>query len=102
MLPQALSLLLALTVSGCGKTPPPAAQTNIKVQPKKDDPLRVSLDLLRQASEVGHYRAALNQLNAYLSKEAGKQEPFSAEEQAALRKLYRLDDDENAEVQSAL
>src|SRR5438477_6371404 len=97
-----LIIITIWLVPGCTKAPPPANPANVKVQAQKSDPLKASLDLLRQATEVAHYRAALNQLNAHLSKETGKQTTLTADEQTTLRKAYRLDDHEMVEVESGL
>src|SRR5262249_44955710 len=95
-----LLITLALwTSAGCSKPPPPAAQTSPKAQAPKAAPLKAALDLTRQASEAPHYRAALNQLNGYLSKE-GKQPTLTADEKDHLRKLFALSDDDMAEVES--
>ena len=67
------------------------------------DPLKSAFDLPRQASEVGHYREALHQMNAHLSKGTSKQAtPLTAEEKDALGKLYRLNNGEMAELDASL
>jgi hypothetical protein len=96
--------LLLIVAWGCKKTPvPQGSNTNSKASASKGDTLRPALDLLRQGTEVGHYRDALNVINAHLTKDAAKQvAALTPEEIENLRQLYHVDDREIADIGATL
>jgi hypothetical protein len=98
-----LFISVIVGLPGCGRTAPPGSGVKVKNSTAQTDPFKSALDLLRQATEVGHYREALHQMNAHLSKGTSKQvTPLTAEEKDALGKLYRLNPGEMAELDGSL
>ncbi|HWY88407.1 MAG TPA: hypothetical protein VNX28_16970, partial [Gemmataceae bacterium] len=94
---------MIIAVPGCGRTLPPSSGVKVKNSAATADSLKSAFDLLRQATEVGHYREALHQMNAHLSKGTGKQvTPLTGEEKDALGKLYGLNNGEMAELDASL
>ena len=98
-----LLVMAVFALPGCKRNPPPVSSLNAKKQAAPADPLKSALDLLRKATEVAHYRDALHQVNAHLSKGTSKQvTPLTAEDKDALGKRYRLNPGEMAELDASL
>src|SRR3954468_1486530 len=63
-----LRFLLLSLLAGCnrGIAPPNGGGTTVAPPKNENNSLRLATDLLRQATEVGHFRDALPLLNAHL------------------------------------
>jgi hypothetical protein len=100
-----LMFLLGATAAsfGCKKTaPPPVHHSGVKVSAKADL-LKPGLDVLRQGTDVSQFRDGLNHINTYLTRDPRQQvTPLASEEKEKLRKLYRLDDEETADIEAGV
>jgi hypothetical protein len=103
----ALMFLLGVTFAtslGCKRAPtPPVHPSSVKVSAAKADLLKPALDVLRQGMDVNQFRDGLNHINSYLTRDPRQQvTALTPDEREKLRKLYRLDDEEAADVEAGV
>jgi hypothetical protein len=91
-------IAVALT-AGCNRTPESGGKSGPQTQ--QDDPLETARAALRDQADLPIVRGSLQHVGLYLTTHADrKPNPLPAEQQAALRDLFGLHDDELAEVTS--
>lgn len=100
----ALASLAGLLLAGCtnnDRNKPAVPKAEVKKASSANDPRRLGFDVLRQASEIGHFRDALHLLNAdFQSSEMGGKLLLGEEARKELQTTVGLTDDELQEVES--
>lgn len=90
-----------LAMSACTR-PPSTPKGNLAINKEQENFVRAALDLLRQPSELGQFRDALNLINSHLGQvEPAERPEISKEKRDALVKLCKFSSDEIEEVGSS-